>query len=89
MDEADLGQITRPKENATGELPHIPNERLDPQRSRREKNPIDATYVGPSGRRKTGSGRRRTFPNKHWDTSNILVKPYQQHTSMLITNVGD
>ena len=31
MDEADLGQITRPKENATGELSHIPNERLDPQ----------------------------------------------------------
>ncbi len=23
--------ITRPKENTTGELPHIPNERLDPQ----------------------------------------------------------
>ncbi len=31
MDEVDLGQITRPKENATSELPHIPNERLDPQ----------------------------------------------------------
>ncbi len=31
MDEDDLGQITRPKENATDELPHIPNERLDPQ----------------------------------------------------------
>jgi hypothetical protein len=31
MDEADLGQITRPKENATGELPHIPNEHFDPQ----------------------------------------------------------
>ena len=31
MDENDLGQITRPTENATGELPHIPNEHLDPQ----------------------------------------------------------
>jgi hypothetical protein len=31
MDEGDLGQITRPKENATGELPRIPNEHLDPQ----------------------------------------------------------
>jgi hypothetical protein len=31
MDEADLGQITRPKENTTGELPRILNERLDAQ----------------------------------------------------------
>ncbi len=31
MDESDLGQITRPKENGTDELPHIPNELLDPQ----------------------------------------------------------
>jgi hypothetical protein len=53
MDEADLGQITRPKKNATGELPHIPNERLDPQNHEgkriRQKNPTGATYVGPSG----------------------------------------
>jgi hypothetical protein len=33
-------------------------------KSRREKNPTDATYVGTSGYRKTGSGRRRSFPNK-------------------------
>ncbi len=58
-------------------------------RSRREKNPTDATYVGSSGRRKTGSGRRRDFPNKVWVISNILAKTYQQDTSMLITNVGD
>jgi hypothetical protein len=28
------------------------------------------------------------FPNKPWDTSNTLTNPYQQHTSMLTTNVG-
>jgi hypothetical protein len=30
MDEDDFGQITRSKENATGELPHVPNEHVDP-----------------------------------------------------------
>jgi hypothetical protein len=29
MDEEDLGQITGPKENATGELPYVPNKLVD------------------------------------------------------------
>jgi hypothetical protein len=29
MDEKDCGQITRPKENAAGELPYVPNELMD------------------------------------------------------------
>jgi hypothetical protein len=40
-------------------------------------------------RRILRANSRRTFPNKRWVISNILAKPYQQHTSMIITNVGD
>ncbi len=29
MDEKDCGQITEPKENVTGELPHVPDEYVD------------------------------------------------------------
>jgi hypothetical protein len=29
MDEKDSGQISGPKKNATGELPHVPNELMD------------------------------------------------------------
>ncbi len=29
MDEKDRGQITGPKENATGELPYVPDKRVD------------------------------------------------------------
>jgi hypothetical protein len=29
MDEKDCGQITGPKENATGELPYVPDEFVD------------------------------------------------------------
>jgi hypothetical protein len=29
MDEKDRGQITGPKENVTGELPHVPDELVD------------------------------------------------------------
>jgi hypothetical protein len=51
MDEDDLGQITGSKENATGELPYVPNKLVDHRdtRSRKAENPTDATYVGPSG----------------------------------------
>jgi hypothetical protein len=31
MDEVDLGQVTRPKENVTGELSYVPVQRLDSQ----------------------------------------------------------
>jgi hypothetical protein len=31
MDEADHGWITKPKKTVTGELTHIPDQRLDPQ----------------------------------------------------------
>jgi hypothetical protein len=29
MDEEDRGQITRPKKNATGELPYVPDKLMD------------------------------------------------------------
>jgi hypothetical protein len=88
MDEVDLGQVTWPKENVTGELSNVSVQRLNSQdyeeKGIRQIRPNKAFWIEEGGSR-----RRRISPNKPWVISSTPVKSYQQPTSMVTTNVGD